>query len=77
MKHTTTREFGDAILARGANTPGPDDLMNFEDAAIALGCSIRALRYKQAANKMPPRYRRGRRLYYRRRDIVALANQEA
>jgi hypothetical protein len=77
MTHTITREFADAIIAKGANTPGPADLMTFEDAAVALGCCIRALRYKQAAGGMPPRYHRGRRLYYHRHDIVALANREA
>lgn len=51
-----------------------EDFVSVDEAAVLLGRSLRTLRYWEKAGHMPPRKRFGRRLMYRRQDIVRLTD---
>jgi hypothetical protein len=63
----------DALFAVASRIPARAELVNIREVAEMLGCSLRTLRYQQARGEMPPRYRRGRTLLYKRADIVKMA----
>lgn len=52
------------------------DLLTVEDTALALRCSVRSIRYMQAAGEMPFRVRRGRRLFYKRAEIMKMLREQ-
>lgn len=62
----------DTLFAAASRIPARAELVSIREAAQMLGCSLRTLRYRQARNEMPPRYRRGRTLFYRRADIARM-----
>lgn len=65
----------DALFAVASRIPARAELVSIREAAQILDCSLRTLRYRQAQGEMPPRYRRGRTLFYRRPDIVKMGRE--
>ena len=62
----------DTLFAAASRIPARSELVSIREAAAILGCSLRTLRYRQARDEMPPRYRRGKTLFYRRGDILKM-----
>lgn len=62
----------ETMFAAAARLPARAELVSIREAAQMLDCSVRTLRYRQAREEMPPRFRRGRTLFYRRPDIVKM-----
>lgn len=65
----------DMLFAAASRIPARAELVSIREAAQTLGCSLRTLRYRQARDEMPPRYRRGRTLFYKRADIARMERQ--
>jgi Helix-turn-helix domain len=53
------------------------DLVSIQDLAVEMGVSIRTLRRRNNLPGAPKRYRRGRRLMYRRADVQHWFEQRA
>lgn len=62
----------DTLFAAASRIPARSGLVSIREVAQMLGCSLRTLRYRQARDEMPPRYRRGRTLFYKRSDIMRM-----
>lgn len=51
------------------------DFMTAREAAQAVGCHIRTLKYWKASGYGPDHFYIGKRLFYRRSDVIAWLNE--
>ncbi len=51
------------------------DFMTAREAAQAIGCHIRTLKYWKASGYGPDHFYIGKRLFYRRSDVIAWLNE--
>jgi hypothetical protein len=57
-------------------TPSPDDLLLLPEVAEITRRSIDTLRWLRHCGKGPRGHRSGRRVYYRRRDVMAWLEEQ-
>jgi hypothetical protein len=58
-------------MLKGSGGPTRKELISVQDLAVGVGVSIRTLRRWNKLPGAPKRYRKGRRLMYRRADVQA------